>query len=141
MSKAALEIEELVFQIMRLMKRQMDVTTEFSSLNISQIQTLVFLKENDGANMTDLATFLQIELPSVTSLVNKLVRKDLVQRLADRSDRRVVRIELTKTGEKLLLQTTQKRIQQIKKVMSYLSNDQKREFITILKTIREHLEN
>jgi len=88
-----------------------------------------------------LATFLQIELPSVTSLVNKLVRKDLVQRLADRSDRRVVRIELTKTGEKLLLQTTQKRIQKIKKVMSYLSNDQKREFITILKTIREHLEN
>lgn len=141
MSKAALEIEELVFQVMRLMKRQMDVTTEFGSLNISQIQTLVFLKENDGANMTDLATFLQIELPSVTSLVNKLVRKDLVQRLADRSDRRVVRIELTKTGEKLLLQTTQKRIQKIKKVMSYLSNDQKREFITILKTIREHLEN
>lgn len=141
MSKAALEIEELVFRIMRLMKRQMDVTTEFGSLNISEIQTLVFLKENDGANMTDLATFLQIELPSVTSLVNKLVRKDLVQRLADQSDRRVVRIELTKTGEKLLLQTTQKRIQQIKKVMSYLSNDQKREFITILKTIREHLEN
>ncbi|OQA47821.1 MAG: transcriptional regulator SlyA [Bacteroidetes bacterium ADurb.Bin302] len=140
MTSSDLDLEELAFQIFRLIKRKMTIATGFGSLSILQIRTLVFLKENSGANMSDIASFLQIELPSATSLMSKLVDLDLVQRLLDKKDRRVIRIELTENGAKLLSQTVKIRSSRIKQLLSYLSNKQKQDLMTTMQTIKDHLE-
>ena len=140
MTSSDLDLEELAFQIFRLIKRKMTIATGFGSLSILQIHTLVFLKENSGANMSDIASFLQIELPSATSLMSKLVDLDLVQRLLDKKDRRVIRIELTENGAKLLSQTVKIRSSRIKQLLSYLSNKQKQDLMTTMQTIKDHLE-
>lgn len=140
MTSSDLDLEELAFRIFRLIKRKMTIATGFGSLSILQIHTLVFLKENSGANMSDIASFLQIELPSATSLMSKLVDLDLVQRLLDKKDRRVIRIELTENGAKLLSQTAKIRSSRIKQLLSYLSNKQKQDLMTTMQTIKDHLE-
>ena len=53
--------------------------------------------------MKDIAKFLGITPPSATSLVNHLLKSGLVRRQADVTDRRLIRVVLTKKGEKLLL--------------------------------------
>jgi len=52
--------------------------------------------------MKDLAGFLGIAAPSATSLVNTLAKSELVYREADKTDRRIVRIIISKKGEKFL---------------------------------------
>lgn len=140
MTSSDLDLEDLTFQISRLMKRKMAVATDFGSLSIFQIHTLLFLKENSGVNMSEIASFLQIELPSATSLVSKLVDRGLVQRLPDKEDRRVVKIELTETGTRLLSQTAELRSNKIKQLLTYLSDKQKHDLVTIMRTIKEYLE-
>jgi len=141
MSNETLEIEELLFQISRLMKRKMVTSKELGELSVLHIQTLMFLKDSDGATMSDIAEFLHIELPSATSLVNKLVRKNLAKRSSDKEDRRVVKIDLTETGTKLLVKAIDVRTKKLEQLLSYLSVDQVNNLLTILRTVKDHLEN
>lgn len=134
------EIEKTLFQISRLAKGAFSVSTDLCSLSMLDIQTLVFLRERNGANMSEIAGHLNTELPSSTSLVNKLVKNNLVQRLPDESDRRVVVINLTETGEKFLTRAVEVRNEHTKKFLSYLSSNQKKQLLTLLKTIKKHLE-
>jgi len=52
--------------------------------------------------MKEIAGFLGVAPPSATSMVNTLIRSELVHRQAEAGDRRSVRIAITKKGEKFL---------------------------------------
>ncbi|WP_329003581.1 MarR family transcriptional regulator [Kribbella sp. NBC_00709] len=51
--------------------------------------------------MTELSRILSIERSSLTSMVDRLERRDLVARVANPTDRRACRIELTAAGKDL----------------------------------------
>ena len=52
--------------------------------------------------MKEVAGFLGITPPSATSLMNNLAKSELIYREADKDDRRIVRIIISKKGEKFL---------------------------------------
>ncbi|MDE3200926.1 MAG: MarR family transcriptional regulator [Acidobacteriota bacterium] len=54
------------------------------------------------ATVSELAEFLQERHHSVVGLIDRAVAKELVQRVVDSSDRRVVRISLTRQGKSIL---------------------------------------
>jgi len=66
----------------------------------SQLFTLVLLDAapEAGVPMNALARELGVSLPTVTGVVDRLVREGLVERGADPADRRVVLVRLTDTG-------------------------------------------
>lgn len=69
-----------------------------NDLTMAQLRTLGLL--HDGPRrMSDLASFLGIGLPSATSVVTRLESKQLVERIHDPSDRRVVTCRLTPRGQ------------------------------------------
>lgn len=63
-----------------------------------QVKTLVFLDERGSARMGMIASHLGTSLSATTSVVDRLVQKDMLERASDPSDRRVVICELTATG-------------------------------------------
>ena len=63
-----------------------------------QVKTLVFLDERGPARMGMIASHLGTSLSATTSVVDRLVQKDMLERASDPSDRRVVICELTSTG-------------------------------------------
>lgn len=63
--------------------------------------SLKHIRENKPL-MKDLAGFLGIAPPSATSLIGTLAKSELVYREADKTDRRIVRIIISKKGEKFL---------------------------------------
>jgi DNA-binding MarR family transcriptional regulator len=82
---------------------------EARRLGISPQQYLLMLTikgfpGRDWANITELAEYLQIRHNAVIGLVNRAVTRGLVVRMqdADRTDRRVVQVRLTETGEHVL---------------------------------------
>jgi len=117
-----IELVEMIFKATRLMKDEMSFTNNLTHLSILQIQTLVFLKQNknNDVSMTDIADYFRIELPSATSLINKLCDQKLVERHADKKDRRLVIIILTEEGKKLLEQAMNQRKKKLEKILSYL---------------------
>jgi DNA-binding MarR family transcriptional regulator len=135
-----IELVEMMFQISRLMKDQMSFTNNLTHLSILQMQTLIFLNKNVNTTMSDIAGNFHIELPSATSLLNKLVDLKLVKRLEDKIDRRLVRIALTKKGKVLLEQAVHQRRMKIEKMLSYLSHKEKDELLNIFKTLQTNLQ-
>ena len=98
------ELVEMIFTVSRLMKNEMSFTTNVIHLSILQIQTLFFLNhhKHEHISMSEIASYFSIELPSATSLLNKLYDLHLVERHADPQDRRLVLISLTDDGKKFL---------------------------------------
>ncbi len=60
----------------------------------------VFESGNAGIQMSELAREIVLSKAGLTSLVDRLEKRSLVQRAPDPADRRAVRITLTKQGEK-----------------------------------------
>ncbi len=68
------------------------------SITHEELGVLVLLRRQDGATQTHLAHTLAKDKAVITRLLNRLVRKDLVERRPDPVDRRVVRAFLTADG-------------------------------------------
>lgn len=126
---------EEIFTFSRFMKEQMCFDSELMRLSMLQLQALVFLKRNTMAQMGEIAEHFKIELPSATSLINKLSKGGLVERKADDHDRRLVRIILTPQGEKLLDQAMKARSKKITETLSYLSEQDRKDLSLIMQKL------
>jgi len=140
MKNTTFELIEEMFKISRLMKEKMSFTNSLMHLSALQVHALMFLNYNKEATMSDIADYFRIELPSATSLVNKLCDQKLVKRYEDQKDRRLVKIAVTTDGKKLLEQVKYQRKNKMEKFLSYLSEKEKTELLNILKTLIDRLQ-
>ena len=74
-------------------------------LSLTQLRMLAILRDRTPT-MADLADFLGLERSSVSGLIDRAVRRGLVQRTASRSDGRAVQVSLTPDGHRLAGQVT-----------------------------------
>ena len=63
---------------------------------------LVTLEKNGILSMSEIGKTLSMPKPNVTALVDKLIIEKLIERLPDKQDRRIINIQLTKKGNKLI---------------------------------------
>ena len=134
-----IKLVEVMFEISRFMKQEMSYTGKLIHLSILQIQTLVFLKQNKEVSMGDIAEGFRIELSSATSLLNKLYDLKLVERRTDSDDKRLVKISLTDKGTTLLKEAMGERKKKLQKILSYLSEKEQFDLLTILETLNNRL--
>lgn len=69
-------------------------------LTSAQWGPLMRLKISGGATVAELSRWLQVDAGATTRLLDRLEKKGLCRRVRSTEDRRVVRIELTREGEK-----------------------------------------
>ena len=70
-----------------------------SDLSITEIHTLEAIGMYDEKNMSEVAQSLKITVGTLTTAINKLIKKGYVERKRIEEDRRVVLIKLTKKGK------------------------------------------
>src|SRR5258706_1155932 len=69
-----------------------------SDISIPQFRSLAFIQHNPDSSLSNLAEHLGLTLPSVSKLVDGLVKQKLVIRRESTSDRRRLTLVLTKAG-------------------------------------------
>jgi DNA-binding MarR family transcriptional regulator len=89
------DLQHALFRVLRSLVFRGDPSSAMSELPISQLKCLHIVNDSEGLKMIDIAHRMEIGLPAVSQIVDRLVRKGLVERLPDPQDRRVVRIALT----------------------------------------------
>jgi MarR family transcriptional regulator, organic hydroperoxide resistance regulator len=82
----------------RTIRSRVDRTLQNSGLRLGQYQVLRHLWDEDGLTPREIASRLDVEMPTITRTVQRMVRDGLVQRRAHPDDARSVRIYLTKRG-------------------------------------------
>lgn len=81
-------------------------------LTVDQFKLLRYLRHTGICNSTELAETFCVAKSSITAIVSKLSDKGLIQRLPERSDRRVINLELTEEGARMC-QIMEEQVQQI----------------------------
>jgi DNA-binding MarR family transcriptional regulator len=106
-------------------------------VTLTQFRSLVVLASRGPQGMASLAEALGVTPPTATRLCDRLVRKGLVRRRADRNDRRQVRVALTDAGKKLVDIVTQRRRQEIAKLLSGVPEEARRSVIAGLQLLAD----
>lgn len=101
--------EELVTQLIQTFQHMRRGHTSMPKMPIrkSEMFTLMQIKKAcesnpEGIIFRDLATVLNLAPPTITPLINSLVKQQYVERIRNEADRRVVHIRLTDKGRTFL---------------------------------------
>ena len=92
-------------------------------VTLTQYRSLVVLASRGPQGVATLAEALAVTAPTASRLVERLVRKGLVRRRADRQDRRQVRIGLTEAGRDLVRLVTERRRGEIAVLLASIPPD------------------
>ena len=101
-----LEREELVQQILKLSEDiynsiPLDIPPEWleSDLSVAQLRVLLVLQSHGPSRMSFIASVIGVTLPTVTGIVDNLVKKKLAIRENAPQDRRLVICKLSSQGQ------------------------------------------
>jgi len=127
------EFIDLIFVINRLTKEGLE--NEKGSPSYIQLQALSFISRQEKPIIKNLAEYLNITAPSATFLINNLIKLELVNRLHNTQDKRMVHLVISKKGKKELAKSFLKSKKHLYKKLSLLSARERKNFILILKKI------
>ncbi|MGE7766570.1 MarR family winged helix-turn-helix transcriptional regulator [Peribacillus sp. NPDC096540] len=111
------EIErELRYVSSWLKQRGREILSDYK-ITIPQFLALQWLFEAGDMTIGELSTKMFLAFSTTTDLIDRMEKHQLVQRVKDKKDRRVVRIHLLEEGERIIEEVINKRQQYLSGVL------------------------
>jgi DNA-binding MarR family transcriptional regulator len=101
-------------------------------VTMPQFRALVLLDMHDTMTVSHLAEALGVVPSTATRMCDRLVTKKLVDRVADRTNRRQVRLTLRPEGRTLIEQSTQRRTREVGHLLTAIPEDAQAELARAL---------
>ena len=108
-------------------------------ITIPQLGALEYLSARRESPMNELARHLGVTRPAATGLADRLIAQGLVSRQGDRSDRRVVRLNLTPKGRRVLDNIWSQKRRMIQGVFGRLSPADRTQYLATIERVVEIL--
>lgn len=118
----------------RLQKNGINVTPE-------QYLVLDILWEKQSLSQQNIADIIQKDKNSVTKIIDSLEKKNLVNRVEDKKDRRINKIELTNEGLALEKITTEVAINFMNDTVKDIDNQDLDKLVTVMRKLKDNLDN
>ncbi|MCK1975668.1 MarR family transcriptional regulator [Jeotgalicoccus huakuii] len=106
-------------------------------LGVSHILTLSFIQHNAPSRPSDVSKALGLTPPTVTHLVNKLVKKELVEREANENDRRIIYLVITTKGQEILEKAIESGQVLRKEIFLKLTEDERQQLLNLYKKLNQ----
>lgn len=100
-------------------------------LGVSHILVLGHLKSHGKSRPSDIAKALGLTPPTLTHLSNKLVKRELVIRKPDESNRRVIYLEITDKGNEVLMIANEEGKVLRRKLFEMLTDEEREQLLSI----------
>lgn len=102
-----------------------------TGLTLGQPKVLDYLKDHDGVSQKEIAAGCLIEAGSLTSILNRMEEKDLIERKMLNGNRRTFHIFMTESGKKnqKLVEEAFKKIE--KTALNGISEEEQKQFMDI----------
>lgn len=104
-------------------------------LTFPQVEVLHFIGLSGEKTMKDIAEYLKITPPSATEIISEMEKKNLVKRVNDKGDRRVVLIVLTEMSKKLFTSVCKRKELVFKKMINKLNKKDQKDLERIIRII------
>lgn len=110
-----------------------------TNLTIGQPKILDYLKNHNGASQKEIALGCHIEPASLTSVLNRMEEKQIIERKMKNGNRRTYYIFLTKTGKELQLIVEHLFLQIEDTAFADISESEKNQFMKTFQKIYENI--
>ena len=112
---------------------------EMRALSVNQFRAMHCLMHEPGLSQKDLAERLQVTPAAVSTTVREMEKLDLIQRVPDADDARLMRLHLSAESKIVLEEMHQRRLQGVVQLMSPLPVDEQRYIVEALERALEQL--
>jgi DNA-binding MarR family transcriptional regulator len=122
------ELVELLREtVVRLQPSSEEISAAWSTAQITmqQLRVMTILFHEGPTRVSDLARRLDVSTPTITGILDRLVRQRLSYRMSDPRDRRVVLNNLTQDGRDLVERLMPAHGDQAEKALERLSDDER----------------
>ena len=105
-----------------------------------QANLLFLILQNDGASQRDLAEQLDVRPSSMTEMLNRLEKNNLIMKKQDDKDQRVMHIYLTEEGKKIVGEISQSKDSIAKSIFGVLTEEEQEQLLNITRKLSASLE-
>lgn len=130
---------ELFPQLVRGMTRHENNYLTKGVITLPQVWVLRYLSRQRECPMRELAGFMKMGLSSVTGMVDRLVKQGLVNRRRTEKDRRLVFVDITAKGRKVLKEILGQRRETTLALFETLTAEERLTYLCILEKIVKKL--
>ena len=102
-------------------------------VTLPQYRALVVLASRGPQRGVDLAGILGVTASTATRMCDRLVRKGLIRRQRQASDRRSVRVSISAAGQKLVATVTRRRRREIQAIVDQMSPADRAQLVATLR--------
>ena len=130
---------ELFSQLARGMVRHENNYLTKGAITLPQVWVLRYLTRQRECPMRELAEFMKMGLSSVTGMVDRLVKQGLANRRRTEKDRRLVFVDITAKGRKILKEILEQRRKTTLNLFESLSAEERSIYLCILEKLVKKL--
>lgn len=130
-------LEKELRYISHLIKQKGREILSNSTITPPQFIALQWLHEYGDMTIGDLSTKMYLAFSTTTDLVDRMEKNDLVQRVRDEQDRRVVRIHLLPEGERVIQEVISKRQQYLQEILVEFNAQELQDLLDNLQKLHE----
>ncbi|MGJ9457129.1 MarR family winged helix-turn-helix transcriptional regulator [Oceanobacillus sp. CF4.6] len=106
-----------------------------------QFVALQWLLEEGDLTIGELSSKISLAFSTTTDLVDRMEKNELVERVRDTNDRRVVRIHLLSKGKKIIREVIKKRQEYLGEVLNKFSEEEKDSLNYLLDFLYEEMKS
>ena len=138
------QIASNIFHVLPLLRKRLlrlDVVQAEHGIPLSHAQVLTMLSETNSMSVSEISRRLGIAKPNITPLVDRLIAADLVDRVRDTGDRRVVNVVIQPAGREKLADIQKSSGAQVREWSESMSEEDFNELARSLESITRILSN
>ena len=115
--------------------------SQFKDLSITEMHTIEAIGMYKKKTTSEVAKELSITVGTLTTAINKLVKKGYVERIRSEDDRRVVKLGLTKKGKLLFRVHQHFHREMVKNILEGMATEEQHALLDALKNLHDFLQD
>lgn len=130
----------LFYNVMRLHHQRAHMLFEELGIYPNHYFTLLFISEHNACSQRELSEIIKTKPASITVMLQKMEKWELIKRRSDANDQRITRVYITDKGKQDLELGMQVMKELNKDCFGFLGEDDQKNFYRILNSINNNLE-
>ncbi|MBM3248073.1 MAG: MarR family transcriptional regulator [Candidatus Omnitrophica bacterium] len=133
-------VQEISMLMPKMIRKMHRGYIAYSDIPISQLAIMLAVAEQGTTQATKLSREMKVSAPSITGIVDRLVRTNYIKRIPDKKDRRVINLMLTEKGQKEINVLRDRMRNRWKSILSELEPQDREMYLSLMKKILVILE-
>ncbi len=140
-SETVEQIERVLRYMSGIIKNKgREILTNFP-ITPPQFVALQWLREEGNMTIGELSNKMYLAFSTTTDLIDRMEKNQLVERVRDQKDRRVVNVHLLEKGEKIICEVLATRRNYLADILSHFSHEEVEQMEVVLTKLYQEMEN